>query len=183
MSGMNAYTGIVPSEIKRIRKKLKLTQKELAEMIDVSKPTVERWERGNDVINGPVAPLLYLLDSYPKLLDKFTLPPKQYPLRIKYMYEQRLCTVIDVDDRNREIKIKNYTDDSIFCAFGVIQTPSYEDYEEFLESRCFPRTRDKMKIMLEMLDIPYYDPLLIIEKTQGRMAEDRFWLKLEYTHD
>ena len=67
----------------------------------------------------------------------------------------------------------------MFRAFGVNETPSFEDYEEFIESRCFPRTRDKMKIMLEGLGIPFYDPILIVEKTGGRMAEDDFWIKIE----
>ncbi|MDE6743331.1 MAG: hypothetical protein K2J95_05595 [Lachnospiraceae bacterium] len=65
------------------------------------------------------------------------------------------------------------------CAFGKIENPTYEQYEAFLESRCFPRSRDKMKLMLEELDLPFYDPLMIIEKTQGRMADDDFWLKAE----
>ena len=36
-----------------------------------------------------------------------------------------------------------------------------------------------MKIMLEGLGIPFYDPILIVEKTGGRMAEDDFWIKIE----
>ena len=32
---------------------------------------------------------------------------------------------------------------------------------------------------LEGLGIPFYDPILIIEKTAGRMAEDDFWIKIE----
>ena len=54
-----------------------------------------------------------------------------------------------------------------------------EDYREFLESRCFPRTRDKMKLVLKDLGIPFYDPYLIIQKTEGRMAEDDFWIRIE----
>ena len=50
---------------------------------------------------------------------------------------------------------------------------------ELLESRCFPRTRDKMKLILNELNIPFYDPYMIVEKTQGRMAEDDFWIKIE----
>ena len=36
-----------------------------------------------------------------------------------------------------------------------------------------------MKLVLKDLDVPFYDPLLIIEKTQGRMAEDDFWIRIE----
>ena len=52
-------------------------------------------------------------------------------------------------------------------------------YEEFVEGRCFPRTRDKMKIMLDALELPFYEPIMIIRKTEGRMAEDDFWIKVE----
>ena len=64
-------------------------------------------------------------------------------------------------------------------AFGVNNEPDYDDYEQFLESRCFPRTRDKMKLELKRLDIPFYDPILIIEKTLGRMEEDEFYIEIE----
>ena len=67
----------------------------------------------------------------------------------------------------------------MFRAFGKNTEPSFEEYEEFIESRCFPRTRDKMKLELQKLGIPFYDPILIIEKTEGRMAEGHFWIRLE----
>lgn len=64
-------------------------------------------------------------------------------------------------------------------AFGKIEKPSYRQYEEFLESRCFPSAQDKMKLVLRDYDIPFYDPMMIIEKTKGRMAEDDFWIQIE----
>ena len=67
----------------------------------------------------------------------------------------------------------------MFHAFDPIEKPTYEDFEDFLESRCFPRTGDKMKIRLKELDLPFYDPFLIVQKTEGRMAEDDFWIRLE----
>ena len=36
-----------------------------------------------------------------------------------------------------------------------------------------------MKIILNELNLPFYDPFLIVQKTEGRMAEDSFWLKIE----
>ena len=29
------------------------------------------------------------------------------------------------------------------------------------------------------LDLPFYEPLMFIEKTAGRMAEDEFWIRIE----
>ena len=87
--------------------------------------------------------------------------------------------MIDVDEMRREVQIRNYTNRIQYRAFGVNGEQSFEEYQEFLESRCFPRSGDKMKIRLQELGIPFYDPLLIIEKTQGRMVEDEFWLQVE----
>ena len=36
-----------------------------------------------------------------------------------------------------------------------------------------------MKLILKDLDLPFYHSLMIIEKTQGRMAEDDFWIRIE----
>lgn len=100
-------------------------------------------------------------------------------LRLSYMFREELCTVIDVDKKSKSIKITNHTDHLLKRAFGILEKPTYEQYEEFLESRCFPRTRDKMKLMLKEYGIPFYDPMLIIEETEGRMAEDDFWIRIE----
>lgn len=89
-----------------------------------------------------------------------------------------------MNEPERKVKVKNYTDKIMFRAFGVVETPDYDQYLEFLESRCFPSSRDKMKLILKDLDLPFYDPMMIIEKTEGRMAEDDFWIRIErYIHD
>ena len=51
--------------------------------------------------------------------------------------------------------------------------------KNFWNQDVFPRTRDKMKILLEELNLPFYDPLMIIQKTKGEMAEDDFWIEIE----
>lgn len=117
--------------------------------------------------------------SYSGLIEETGLPKKTYPVRLHYMYKEKLCTIIDVDEVNRKVKIFNYTDNMIFRAFGVIENPDFDEYTEFLKSRCFPETRDKLKLVLRELDLPFYDPFMIIEKTQGRMAEDNFWIRIE----
>jgi putative transcriptional regulator len=95
------------------------------------------------------------------------------------MFRNQLCTIIDVDERNRRIEIINFQVELIYRAFGKIDHPTYAHYEDFLESRCLPKDRDKMKLVLRELDLPFYDPMLIIEKTQGRMVEDEFWIEIE----
>lgn len=103
-----------------------------------------------------------------------------YTLRIDYMNRDELCTVILVDFLNQKILIKNETDELLFRAFGVKERPDWEDFEYFLEDRCVPRTRFGMKEILKDYGLDFYDPLAIIEKTGGHMAEDHQWLKLTY---
>lgn len=179
---MNEYiftNSISGKEIKRIRNKCKLTQVSLASFLNVTKKTIERWESSKTKITGPTVVLMKMLDDQPKLAEYYEIPPRTTSLRIRYMSGEDLCSIIDVDEKNKEIKIRNYTKRYLYCAFGKNENPTYEDYLNFLESRCFPRTRDKMKIILDQLEIPYYDPMLIIEKTKGKMAEDDFWLEIE----
>ena len=166
-------------EIKRIRKLLGCTQKEFSMLINTSKSTVERWESGKEKISGPLVLLLQMLEKYPEYVESIRVMEKNTPLRLWYMYKDTVCTIIDVNEIKREIQIRNYTDNIMFRAFGSIEKPDFKMYEEFLESRCFPASRDKMKLILRDLDLPFYDPFMIIEKTEGRMAEDDFWIRIE----
>ncbi len=172
-----AYT--TGEEIRRIRSLLKMTQKDFAVFVGVSKPTVERWESGNDHVTGPVVLLLEILRRNPQLEDEYAIPDRKYPIRLKYYFRNMLCTVIDVDEINQRVAVHNYTDNLLYRAFGRNEKPTYSDYKDFLESRCFPPTRDKMKLMLQKYNLPFYDPFLIIEKTEGRMEDDDFHIEIE----
>ena len=170
---------LTSEDIKVIRRKLGFTQKELAQFVHVSVKTIERWESEKKSITGPIVPLVKILNENPRLEQDLRVPEKKELLRIWYMCKSDVCTIIDVNERLRYIRIYNYTNDLLKRAFGRIENPTFEQYEEFLESRCFPWSRDKMKLMLKELNIPFYEPLMIIEKTQGRMAEDDFWIRIE----
>lgn len=179
---MNEYifsNSISGKEIKRIRNKCNLTQISLASFLNVTKKTIERWESSKTEITGPAVILLKMLDDQPKLAEYYEIPPRTTSLRIRYMSGEDLCSIIDVDETNKTIQVHNFSSRYLYRPFGKKENPTYEDYLNFLESRCFPRTRDKMKIILNQLEIPYYDPMLIIEKTKGKMAEDDFWLEIE----
>ena len=174
---VNEY--VTSDEIKKIRKKLHLTQKEFAQLVGSSKPTIERWEKENAQIRGPIVLLIEMLNHDMDYVVSLEIPPKELPIRMWYMYKNKPCTLIDVDEAKKIVRIKNYVDNVQFTAFGNNTEPSIADYEDFLESRCLPKSRDKIKLELKELDIPFYDPYLIIKKTQGRMAEDDFWIQIE----
>lgn len=179
MTGYAVRHSIRAEDIRILRKKLKLTQKDFAKLVNVSQKTIERWESENRDITGPVTTLVHILNEYPQIEENLRVPEKEYPIRLWYMFKREICTIIDVDERSRKVKIYNYTNNFIKKAFGRNEKPTFEEYEEFLESRCFPRQRDKIKLVLEDLNLPFYDPFMIIEKTEGRMAEDDFWIRIE----
>lgn len=99
-------------------------------------------------------------------------------MKINYMKDNKgLCTEIDADYKTRTVKIINHTDSIMDRAFGVVENPTFEDFEYFLEDRCFPRTRDKMKLTLKMYGINSgYDPLIIAKKLNGRVEGDDHYL-------
>ena len=101
-------------------------------------------------------------------------------MRMNFMCMEELCTVIDIDFMHKRIYIENKTDDILHRAFGVVEEPDWERFEYFLESRCFPRTRAHVKEILKDMGLDSYDPLQIIEKTGGRMAEDKQWIEIIY---
>ena len=101
-------------------------------------------------------------------------------IRMYFMRKHRPCTVIDVDFLSKKVYADNYTENIWYKAFGNIQEPSWEDFEYFLRDRCFPEARLDAKERLEKLGLTDYDPLAIIEKTKGRIAEDNMWIKIRY---
>ena len=171
-----ALTG---QDIRELRTQLEMNREKFAAFCGVSKKTVEYWENSGKSITGPITALCALLREHPEYGTYYEIPERILPLRLFYMFRNRLCTIIDVDEQKRLIQVRNYTRNPMYRAFGVNTEPTFEEYEEFLESRCFPRERDKMKIMLRELDLPFYDPFLIVRKTEGRMAEDEFWIRME----
>ena len=47
-----------------------------------------------------------------------------------------------------------------------------------MKERCLPASRAGLKGILREMDVPFFDPLLIIEKTNGRMAGDHQWVQM-----
>lgn len=117
-----------------------------------------------------------------QIVDKYinTPPEKNYTLRMTYMYKQYPCTIIDVDFLNERIAIRNRTADILHRAFGVVENPTWKQFEEFLVDRCYPATRGNIKSILKKLGIDSYDTLQIAEKTNGRTADDDMWIKFKY---
>lgn len=96
---------------------------------------------------------------------------------------EELCTKICVDFTDESVAVENYTDNIVKTAFGNNTTPTWKDFQAFLEERCVPRSRSGIREYLESIGVDSYDPLLIVEKTGGRMAEDNQWIRMEGYND
>lgn len=103
-------------------------------------------------------------------------PSKDFTLRIDFRLKDKTYTVIFVDFAHEVIEIQNRTDDVLHRAFGINEHPTWNDFEQFLETRCFPRSRAYAKEIIQGLGVNGYDPLEIAEATGGRTAEDEMYL-------
>ncbi len=97
----------------------------------------------------------------------------------RYYDGNRLCTLIYADFTDQTLQAENHTADLVKTAFGKKALPTWEDLCAFLEERCIPRSREGLRDYLTDIGTDEYEPLEIIKKTQGRMAEDDQWLEVE----
>lgn len=151
-------------------RKCKFTEKE----IDEIEKLLEKGKTMTEIarIYGTSRQIIYKYINTPVECD--------YTLRMTYMHGRKPCTIIDVDFINERITIKNRTDDMLYRAFGVVEEPTWQQFQEFLADRCFPETRGNLKSILREMNIDSYDKLQIVEKTKGRTADDNLWIKFKY---
>lgn len=59
-----------PATIRRVRRKLKLSQREAGGLLKVGEAAFDKYERGLVEPSGPTSQLLRLLDRHPELVDE-----------------------------------------------------------------------------------------------------------------
>lgn len=96
-----------------------------------------------------------------------------------YYNDQTLCTKIAADYTDCTLCFENHVSNFLHTAFGNNLSPTWNDLQTFLEERCIPRSRAGLREYLEEINVDKYEPLDIIQKTKGRMAEDEQWIHLE----
>lgn len=109
--------------------------------------------------------------------QKRALKHKIYCMR--FYNADQLCTTLYSDFTDQTLVAENHVENPIKTAFGNNPFPCWADFQAFMEERCVPRQRAGLRHYLEALGLDEYDPLKIIQKTQGRMAEDEQWLEVE----
>lgn len=97
----------------------------------------------------------------------------------KFYDREVLCTKIVADFTDETLSVENATEHIVKTSFGKNEVPTWEDFRNFLEERCVPRSRSGIREYLETIGVEEYNPIEIIKKTSGRMAEDDQWIKLE----
>ena len=73
-----------------------------------------------------------MLNENPAYVERLRIPEQTLPVRMWYMYKNEICTLIDVDESNRIVRIKNYADKIMFRAFGNNDLPDEKDRVLFL---------------------------------------------------
>lgn len=99
--------------------------------------------------------------------------------KLSFYDDKELCTVIYADFTDKTLKAENHTEDVVKTAFGNNKLPTWEDFMNFLEERCIPKERSGIREYLEAIGVAEYNPLEIIKKTKGKMAEDNQWIETE----
>jgi len=91
---------------------------------------------------------------------------------------KELVATIYADFEKKEVSVTNYTNVIIDRPFGINEHPTWERFEQYLESRCIPRTRHHLDWHLKELGLTEYNPLEIIKRTDGKMAGDYFSIEV-----
>lgn len=150
--------------------KISIPTKWVNEM-NINDNKVELTFNGNSITISPI------LSADEFVQKKLSLKHKL--LKLCYYNVDNLCTVIYADFSDETVKSENFTDNIVKTAFGNNPLPSWEDFLGFLEERCIPRGRAGLREYLDAIGVDSYEPLEIIKKTEGRMAEDNQWLDVE----
>ena len=98
---------------------------------------------------------------------------------LRFYNGDRLCTTIYADFTDKNLVAENHVNDPVKTAFGNNSFAAWGDFQNFLQERCIPKERAGLREYLEALGLDEYDPIEIIRKTGGRMAEDQQWIEME----
>ena len=139
--------------------------------LNLSDAQIEMYFDGEKIILLPALSLCDFIEHKQALRHRLLL--------LQFYDGAILCTKICADYTDQTIVAEDLTDNLVKTAFGNNTTPTWADFERFLEERCIPKARSGIRTYLESIGVEDYDPVQIIRKTEGRMAEDQQWIQLE----
>ena len=151
------------TDIKKLRSKTKLTQKDFASEYNIPVRTVQKWER-----NGSTPPA-YI----PELIDKIIFLENTELFMECYWKDEKTASV-RLDDKYAYIK--RYTSHPVKQIFYSDKITRYE-LGEILTDRCWDKNRADLPDILSTLGIEEYNPYEICKRTHGKMAQDNIWFR------
>ena len=149
--------------IKQLREKTKLTQKEFAEKFDIPVRTIQKWE-----CNGSTPP-----PYIPELIEKIIfLETTEFFMECYWKNEKTATVRLDAQyayiDRHILHPVKQifYADKITRFEFGGI-----------LADRCWDKNRPDIKELLSLIGLDEYNPYEICKRTHGKMYQDSIWFR------
>ena len=98
-------------------------------------------------------------------------------LQFKTYWKDLITCFVKVEGNT--VFFENYVKEWWKLPFGVSESATIKDVEEFFEDRCFPKERVNCKDILRRLDLDCYEPELICRKTHGMQFDDFLWIKFD----
>ncbi|MBE6901170.1 MAG: hypothetical protein E7478_01715 [Ruminococcaceae bacterium] len=95
-------------------------------------------------------------------------------MRSYYMCFDKCLEVFDVDISRETVVRRTVEFNALWSPFQSCE-PSFRDFEQYLESRCFPRYRANRKEIFKAIGIDYYDPWSLVHRTRGIMMDRHFY--------
>lgn len=106
-------------------------------------------------------------------------PDNTFTHKITYLLGHKPMTIIYVDFIDKKIAIQNRTNNIYDRAFGKVLNPDWNQFEIFIRERVISEERIDLDLVLESINVDYYDPFLIISKTKGKMEGDKYWMRIK----
>ena len=170
---MDNTLGILLFNIRKRRKELHLTQKEVAEKCGLKQANYSRMESGKQ---SPNLDTLIKLAKILKLSISLN-PCDEYVYHIMYMNE--LVTVVRLSYDKKRIHFDKIRKDGPFQPFSGSKL-DLERFYRFIKSRCYEDERADLSDILSELHLSDNNPYDFIQITHGVTYEDFFWIKMDY---
>lgn len=99
-------------------------------------------------------------------------------LNFEVFDKDTLLAKVSVDFDSQQVSLQQFSNNPVDRPF-LYDSATVEDVLNFLEFRCFPRTRFNCQELLSDLGLTHYNPLEIVRRTHGLQLEDFVWVKFE----
>lgn len=151
------------NEIKNIRAKSKLTQKNFANKYNIPLKTIQKWE-----CNGSTPP-----EYIPALIDKVYFLENTELFMETYWKNEKTATV-RLDDKYAYItRYSQHPAKQIFYADKI----SRFEFGSILQDRCWDENRPDLKQLLAHIGLKDFNPYEICRRTHGKMEQDSIWFR------